>query len=54
MGAGKGRVVVATKSPSNREFSCPVEERDSQYYSKISPTEIGMKDFLLNSFTIFV
>jgi hypothetical protein len=42
MGAGKGRVVVATKSPSNREFSCPVEERDSKYYSKISPTEIGI------------
>ena len=48
MGAGKGRVVVITKSPSNNEFSCPVEERNSQYYSKISPTEIGNEDFYWN------
>ena len=41
MGAGKGQVEVNTKSPSNIEKSCNVEEKDSKYYVKINPTEVG-------------
>jgi hypothetical protein len=41
MGAGKGLVLVNVKTPSEREFSCAVEERDSKYYAKISPSELG-------------
>ena len=41
MGAGRGNVVVNTRSPNGFEKSCKVEERDSKYYAKIYPTEVG-------------
>ena len=41
MGAGRGNVVVNTRSPSGLEKSCKVEERDAKYYAKILPTEVG-------------
>ena len=41
MGAGRGNVVVTTKSPSKQEYRLKVDERDSKYFTKILPNEIG-------------
>lgn len=41
MGAGKGNVIVNSKSPSNKELITKVEEKDHKYYAKIYPNEIG-------------
>lgn len=40
-GAGKGKVVVTSRSPSNQDISTKVEERDFKYYSKLIPNEAG-------------
>ena len=45
MGAGRGNVVVISKSPSGMEYNSKVEERDSKYYSKVFPNEIGKNTF---------
>jgi hypothetical protein len=45
MGAGRGNVVVSTRSPSNQEYKLKVEERDSKYFAKILPNEIGWLQF---------
>lgn len=42
MGAGRGNVVVSSRSPSNQEYNSKVEERDLKYYAKIYPNEIGL------------
>lgn len=41
MGAGRGNVIVSSRSPSNQEYNSKVEERDLKYYAKINPNEIG-------------
>ena len=41
MGAGRGKVVVNARSPSKQDLTIKVEERDSKYYAKILPNEIG-------------
>ena len=41
MGAGRGHVIVSTKSPSNKELKARIEEKDSKYYAKLNPNEIG-------------
>ena len=41
MGAGRANVKVTSTSPSNGDVICRVEERDSKYFAKIFPTEVG-------------
>ncbi|CAF0726884.1 unnamed protein product [Brachionus calyciflorus] len=40
-GAGRGKVIVTSKSPSGEEISSKVDERLSKYYALIFPNEIG-------------
>jgi hypothetical protein len=41
MGAGRGNVVVTSRSPSNKDYKAKIEDRDSKYYAKLAPSEIG-------------
>lgn len=54
MGAGRGHVEVTTKSPSKQELKLKVEERDSKYFAKILPNEIGWFKRLLLTLKIFI
>jgi len=41
MGAGKSDVEVILTTPSNQEYPCRIEERDSKYFAKIITNEVG-------------